>query len=222
MAPSDPTPFCPCVSVPQGAYPSLFPSLRGGAPWPREKARGLCEPAGRVRGAGLRVRPGLGPFDAWAGVGARARIKRPQSCPQPGPPAILAPPRRRGGRSPFERPQRPLYASLDTPFLQGTLPASSSPVSLEKKFWPRLAPVAQLHFPYSLLQSDLRWGEGDRAASTRERLPSTQHPWLSPQEPPSGVGLVSPWGVWAWGQHLGPARPFHPPPRAGVSELLFR
>lgn len=99
------------------------------------------------------------------------------------------------------------------PSCRGLCPASSSPVSLEKKFRPRLAPVAQLHFPYSLLQSDLRWGE---------RLPSTQHPWLSPQEPPSGVGLVSPWGVWAWEQHLGPARPFHPPPQAGVSELLFR
>lgn len=106
---------------------------------------------------------------------------------------------------------------LTLPSCRGLCPASSSSVSLEKKFRPRLAPVAQLHFPYSLLRSDLRWGEGDRAASSQERLPSTQHPWLSPQEPPSGVGLVSPWGVWVWGQHFGP---FYPPPRAGVSELL--
>lgn len=90
LAPSDPTPFCPRVSVPRGAYPSQFPSLQGGAPWPREKDLGLCELSGRVRARGSRVRLGLGPFDAWAGVGARARIKRPQSCPQPAPSASVA------------------------------------------------------------------------------------------------------------------------------------
>lgn len=150
-----------------------------------------------ARGSG--VRPGLGPFDAWAGVGACARIKRPQSCPQPSASVVcrgrlLPQPHLAGGvaGAPLNGLKGLFMRPSTLPSCRGLCPASSSPLSLEKMFRPRLAPVAQLHFPYSLPRSDLRWGEGDRAPSS----PGASALRSAPLAEPSGAAL------WGLGWHL--------------------
>lgn len=74
----------------EGPTPPCFLLCGEGLPGLVRKTVACVSFQGGCGARGSRVRPGLGPFDAWAGVGARAGIKRPQSYPQPAPSASVA------------------------------------------------------------------------------------------------------------------------------------
>lgn len=157
---------------------SPFPSLRGGAPWPVRKT------AARGSGSGR----GWGPLMPGR-CGGTGLHKEATEMPPParslglcrGPPATPAPPRRRGGRSPFERSQRPLYMSLDTPFLEGpSPPASSSPLSFGEKVQAKFRSCCSVALPYSLLRPNVRGARETGVPSSPGPSAIRSNPWLSP------------------------------------------
>ena len=160
-------PFSAAESNPNPAS-SPFPSLWGGAPWPREKAH--TDRA--ARGSG--VRPGLGPFDAWAGVGAPARIKRPQSChPSGSCPAPSASVARRGRLLPQPHFARgvagaPLNGLKGLFMRPWTLPswrglslASSSPLSVGETVQAQFGSCCSVALPILPAEASPERGEGD-------------------------------------------------------------